>query len=370
MTRNAFDKFIELYPNRRLNVLLSYGIKQPKSYFNREKREHINSLMLDSGTFSMFNKDVELESDRDFVIDPKTRITDHDYMTVEEYKNYLTKYGTYKKYDYIFNFDQDFRDTEQAFITNKNNFEYLKEDSELNLLPVIHLFSKNDGGDIKTETKEIEYYLENSNQDLIGVGSAYGKLKDDNVIFQKIYDLGKKVHYLGKSHYGLSEYPITSCDSTSWTQEAYYGKVRFWDSLKGSEYEDKTQIVKLTLDESEEKKLSKKGKEEREIQLEKLKTHLKDRFGMTLKDLIIDKKRKKTHLVNCQAVNILYYTILEEKITEKQLIKFNNEEFFGIERKSMLVNESQPVWEADKRKITVTKKKTYYTDEDTDPRKI
>lgn len=346
MTKSAFKAFSSKFPDIKLNILLSYGLVQDKSYFAFDVRDKIGSLMLDSGTYTLFNKERNQDN-----IDPETRISDET-MTVDGYKEYLTKYDISEWFDTIMNFDRDFNDNEQAFITNNKNLEYLKEGTKLDPIPVIHHFS----GD------EAKYYLE-KDHGLIASGSAwYGRYtkealdEDNEKLFVKAFNAGKRVHYLGWSNFKLAYYPIFGCDSTTWTLEAKYGKVKYWNEEKELKegHEDKTETIwvdekrdveKYTNKEKKINEQKKKGLEEKRQQFYE---YLKKTFDMKPTDL---GKGKRSNHLNCQVVNIYYMAMLEKKITQKQKQLFDDPTGEYFEPKKVY----DPVWKTEEDRITITK---------------
>ena len=303
MLTDPFDTFINIFPEKKLNILVSYGLPQKKTHY-KNNRQKINRLMLDSGTYTLYNQGKDRVGD---VIDPRTRKDAKKHLKIDKYEGYLKLFG--KPYDHVINFDQNYTNTSQAFDDNLRNLLILKKNNK-NIVPVIHHFAG----------EELEYYLRKEHE-LIGVGSAHGyyNAADENEIFQRTFNARKKLHYFGWSKYDLASYPIYSCDSTTWKMEAIYGKIKFWDEEKKDE--DKTQTVFIGRN---EKRNTSENKEKKE----KLKTYLKDKIGMNLNDLV--NQDGDLHPTHCQVVNMFFFTEIEKIMTEKQKKLFlqNGSEYF------------------------------------------
>ena len=118
------------FPDKKLNVLRSFGLLDRDSYhFCTDWRHTINSLILDSGTWTLNNTNNQTLRKR---------------LTLNNYKNYLSSAGKY--FDFYFNFDSNF--TDNGFATNLANLREL-ERAGYHPVPVIHDIYGN----------EIDYYI-------------------------------------------------------------------------------------------------------------------------------------------------------------------------------------------------------------------
>ena len=123
-------------------------------------------------------------------------------------------------YDLIFNFDEDF--TAAGFQTNWTNQRTLEADGH-EIIPVIHDIS----GD------EVDFYI-NERYPCVAIGSGElekCELEKLSPVVNKLYDDKVKVHFLGAAKYRLlSQLPVHSCDSSSWTQAGARGYIWYWKS--------------------------------------------------------------------------------------------------------------------------------------------
>ena len=205
-TIEALTEYNLLFPDEKLNVLLSYAYRNGNYYhFLNTHRDKINSLILDSGTYTK-NK--------------STNIGLTESIRFEGYKAYLKSFDC--AYDYYFNYDRNF--------SPEGVFENLYYQTRLQdcghfPVPVVHDYNRS----------ELYFYLYNErySSETIALGFAKDKLKNIERLSWEIYDCGKKVHVLGVSSYNkLKETPIAYTDSSSWMQYSNYGQIRFWNENK------------------------------------------------------------------------------------------------------------------------------------------
>lgn len=236
-----YQKFIEKMvseeridkPVPKLNVLLAYKFdsqKQSRANLIRKfvaelNAKRINSLMIDSGTYS-------LESKLPF---HKIDFTDYASVPVRELSQFCSYCGFIEDLliecdkkkitgpDYWINWDRDTRRTEEAV---NNNWQWLKKIEKLTtkdrLIPVVHHPERHHPEKLGTE---IERYI-GGRYPLIAVGKIYdqrtleplkGRVKYYSWIFKQIRESGLKSHLLGGgSERELELEGIHSSDATSW----------------------------------------------------------------------------------------------------------------------------------------------------------
>ena len=270
-------KYHELYPERRLNVLRSFGTPSKDTEgFLRTHRDKIGSLILDSGTWTLNNR----------------KTTGGMKITLEGYKNYAQDFGNY--FDFYFNFDSNF--TDEGFGTNISNQVYL-EDAGLRPVPVIH--------DIYGD--EIPHYIERK-YPLVALGSAQiTDIYSLQMVVDRLQRAGIQIHLFGNTTFEfLSSLPIYSCDSTSWAKTAAFGEIKYWNPRKTGK--NKTDEIHL---EEYLNALAKKATEKtisRYPFRKELEEYLDKELGISGDDLYKNKFYQ-------WLVNTHYYVELEERIT-------------------------------------------------------
>lgn len=196
-------KYHKLYPQKKLNVLRSFGVPSRENEgFLKTHRQKIDSLILDSGTYTLNNR----------------RSKDGIIVSLEGYKKYALAFGHY--FDFIFNFDSNF--TEDGFETNIDNQRRLEE-AGLHPVPVVH--------DIYGD--EVDYYIEKK-YPLVAIGSFQITGIDSlQMVVEKLHRAGIQIHLFGNTNFEfLSLLPIHSCDSTSWAKTAGFGEIKYWNPKK------------------------------------------------------------------------------------------------------------------------------------------
>ena len=129
MNLEVLLKYHQLFPQRRLNVLRSFGRLDKHDYgFVKKHRKKVGGLILDSGTWTLNNAKTPSPA-----------------ITLPNYIRHLSLFG--KDYDFYFSFDSDF--TENGFGINFSNMREMEE-AGVKPVPVVH--------DILG--KEIDEYIE------------------------------------------------------------------------------------------------------------------------------------------------------------------------------------------------------------------
>lgn len=277
----VIDRYLELFPEAKLNVLISFAYKNNTfpEYYGRLK-PHISSLILDSGAFTLNN----LKENQ------KTKVT------IESYKDYVKAFGP--KYDYVFSFDRHFH--KEGLNENLVYHERLRG-VHPRIVPVIHDFFGEDA----------DCYI-NMPDPIVSVGFSEDKKRPENVawITRKLHDAGKVVHALGISNYSrLATNPIALCDSSSWTQPGQYNKLQIW--LESNPGEDKTEIIYFedhaqTSSKNDAKLVYTNHKKKDEIV-----NHLEN-IGLNYEDLLYS-----TNMDNRLIAQIHYYQVIQGIVTEK-----------------------------------------------------
>lgn len=210
------EEYKEMCPNDELNILCSHGICDSKYLnMNDKKRSIINSLICDSGTFSLNNSNAN-KSKKKPKKKPK-KITINGYIALAKS---LSKYV-----DFFLNFDTNF--TLNGFKDNYKNMKILEENG-IKVVPVVHDY-------LSENFDEIAVYLKEKHP-IIALGASPHK-KDKKNMFKnishavnRIVDGGAKVHLLGVTDPEILRYmPVHYCDSTSYATEQKYGVVKWWN---------------------------------------------------------------------------------------------------------------------------------------------
>jgi len=235
LNKKTLLRYHELFPDRKLNVLRSFGqLNSENSAFCKKYRDKIGSLILDSGTWTL-NK---AKTDMSYVI------------TLSNYKNYAKIVEPY--YERVFNFDSNF--TDDGFEDNYYN-QLILQDADLEPVPVVH--------DIYGE--EIDLYI-GKKYDFVALGSSQiTKVDILDYVMEKFKGTGIKIHLFGNSKFDfLTNFPIYSCDTAMWARTGGYGFIKYWNPKKDGK--DKTDKIYLEefIDPKREKKINYSSYEFRE----------------------------------------------------------------------------------------------------------
>lgn len=270
-------KYLEFYPDRKPNVLISFGILNTNfESFLIKNRGKIGGIILDCGAWTL---------------NSSKGVT---HISLNSYIKYLKRFG--HLFDFYFSLDEDFEET--GFGTNVYNQSRL-EDEGLTPVPVVHdLYGS-----------EIDYYIENK-YPIVAIGSKQAKnISHLSIVIGKFYKAGIKVHLFGNSSYKyISKLPIFYCDSSSWAQAGAFGRINYWNPQIRNE--DKTDAIYV----GEYQRTNDKGGKTfmtYEFKLE-LKQYLKDNFDITYSDLL-----GPNGALLKQIVNLHYYMELEKITNDK-----------------------------------------------------
>lgn len=187
-----------------MNILLSYGTTS-NDYYDMIVRSKgmINSLILDSGAFSLNN--IEGSTGKPIDID-----------------GFIEYCKTFKeKFDFIFNFDEDFSLT--GFEKNYKNQKKI-EAAGIEVVPVVHDY-------IGEEVNELDEYLKHYKLVSLGFSKHKSNKKDLKSAVTKIKQAKAKVHLLGISAYDrLKDLPVDYSDSSNWAQGQAFGFMYYWNA--------------------------------------------------------------------------------------------------------------------------------------------
>jgi hypothetical protein len=281
MYANVLRKYNKLFPNDRLNVLLSIAHNEgERKDFMETYRNMIDQLIGDSGAWSVAQGNSDL--------------------TLIEVITFLQMFGDL--FNYYFNFDTDF--SLQGFAHNLAN-QRAMERAGLKPVPVIHNFF----------TDEIEYYVKCGKYDRIALGSSQSTNFDDiRYAVDKIKKWGNpniRVHWFGGGKFDwLVRLPIASCDSTSWAMTGKFGGIRYWNP--DVEKLNKTHDIYVggrtkALNEDEYHFVNYPWRRELEEYLHKT-------FEFDYRDLLVS----GSGYDNMQIVNTRFYADLEKRINEER----------------------------------------------------
>ena len=278
MNLRVFLTYYRLFPDRKLNVLRSFGMLNHEDYaFCFKHRDKINSMILDSGTWTLNNAKGDIK----------------DKITLQNYINYAKTVRPY--YDRIANFDATF--TDDGFESNYYN-QLILEKAGLDPFPVVH--------DIYGQ--EIDHYI-SKGYDLVSLGSSQITSVDTLAyVMERFEGTGIKIHLFGNAKFEfLANFPIHSCDTAMWARTGGYGWINYWNPKK--EGADKTDSIYMEeyLDEGKIKKITFPNYEFRE-DLEKF---LLETLNVTYLDLM------GPHAAYCKMlVNTCYYAQLEDIVNQ------------------------------------------------------
>jgi len=271
-----------MFPSEKVNVLLSYGRKDQDKYgFFVTHRNMVNSIMLDSGAYT-FNWAARKPAG----------------LTVEDYKDYALYHSRFV--EFLFNLDTDF--SEDGHYTSRTNFrnQVILEAAGLDPVPVIH--------DIYGS--EVRDYINRGRHRMLAIGSSVqGDHTGLGIAVNRIHAAAIKVHLFGTTSFRLlAPNPVSSCDASTWGQDASRGYILFWnpnrlgksktDHIQFTEYEGKLPGGYMRFDDYEF--------------LDELVIHLRNTFGFGLSDLMGPKG-----LLHRQIVNIHYFVELEKLINDE-----------------------------------------------------
>lgn len=216
LTLDLILHYNDLFPDRKINVLRSFGtLTKDEAGICVTHRDKVGSLVLDSGTFTVFFDKSQASK-----------------ININTYETYLRHFG--KDFDFYFNFDEDY--SQGGFAVNINHQKRL-EKAGFKPVPVIHnIFGQ-----------EVSYYI-NAGYKMVAVGSQMPVTPYQlYLVTDRLYRAGVKVHLFGTSKYENLQLPIYSCDSTTWTKMGAFGFVYYWNPhRRGVNKTDKIHVETAT----------------------------------------------------------------------------------------------------------------------------
>lgn len=270
-------------PKAEINVLLSYGTTNNKYYkmIVEEKERLINSLILDSGAFTL-------------------NFAGQGTGSKINLNGFIQYCRTFKdQFKFIFNFDSNFN--LNGFGENLANQKEL-ENAGIKVVPVVHDY-------IGKQSPELDYYL--NHYELISLG--YSKHKDNKKILTdtvyKIKNAGKKVHLLGVSAYDrICDLPIDFNDSSNWAQAQKFGFMYYWNAQNDPKKPEVTlRFRDYEPDREDDSKIFFEDFEYRE----NVEQYLKNELGIRYRDLYGQNSTFMRQLVNTH-----YYVQLQDRVRE------------------------------------------------------
>jgi hypothetical protein len=199
--------YLQYFPDAKLNVLLSYGLRNSDTAgFLKTHHDRIGDLILDSGAFTLNNAKSQKIKDK---------------ITLPGYAAFLKRFGS--SFLFAFNYDANFG--HDGFYENAENMQFLIEQGNKNIVPVMHAYT----------CEEADRFITDGNK-LVAMGfSPEGKKNRKNIrgFSEYFHEHGVKVHALGATNWKvLADTPVAYADSSSWVQYGKFGTVVFWNDSK------------------------------------------------------------------------------------------------------------------------------------------
>ena len=275
----ALDEVLARSPGTKLNVLLTIADMPSdfKAYLARYE-SIINKMALDCGMFSKTNSTVDMTTQQLFA------------------KHAIHSKLNRDRYELVFSFDESFEP--DGFEINYVHLARLESLGIENITPVVH----------NLRNFEVTTFIRKGYTS-VAIGRQKGKT-NPKLLFPRVF---QAIAYRLQVHlFGITEFnilvgcPATSCDSTSWLDDANTGVVRFWNPAKAGE--NKTDVIYFPDNE---------GKIKRGTQvytqyeyLDEFKGFISN-YGLTIRNL----NGLKGDLYR-QFLGMMYYRTLEDVVTE------------------------------------------------------
>ena len=247
--------YYENSKHHKINVMLSYYSLNGKVIETiKEYAPYVHKFMLDSGAYSAFSADSKIVG--------KLIKLYPDYL--ERHKSELEDYCKDGSLEAVFTLDYKRGEDDKSRLDNLEMYQDIIKVYE-NITPVIHRISN--------ENIELDNY-EKYKPKMIAIGQNIDRLKENkrHLLINTVNRIKKnaKCHLLGITNYEILDavYNIDSCDSTSWNDYAYTGKVLF-------NYLDKNEFKEITLYCAEYENIKPKGNE---VAFDDLEQKLREKF--------------------------------------------------------------------------------------------
>jgi len=297
------QRYREMFPDKELNVLLSYGTRSSDYYDLIFRSRHlINSLIADSGAFTKnFSQTAKSGS-----------------ISLPGYIKFLKE--TSGQFDFCFNYDEDFM--LEGFDTNTPMMNLIESHGH-KVVPVVHDY-------IGEKREEVEFYIDKQ-YPIIALGYSQHKKKDKihnlKIVVKKALAANMKIHLLGLTSIEIfNQIPVHFSDSSSWSQYTKFGYTIWLRKV-----EDKAQIVKICYEDT-----IRPPKDDRKDLI--LRKHpLRDEFLQYVKDelnLSFQDLHGQDYNINRDLVNVHFFVMLQDEVRniQQELIKsleWGN--YFGFE---------------------------------------
>jgi hypothetical protein len=192
-----------------------YDLKQPEKLFKFLKEFPINDLFLDSGAFSAFTQNAQIDIDNYINFIKKTE----------------TKLSVYANLDVIGEYE-----------TTYKNWIYMKENG-VSPLPVIHYGAPRSFFDLYFKKHKVSYlalgglvpYVKRKHKIRAWLDNCFCILKDYWPV---------KIHLFGvTTQWILERYPAYSCDSTGWISGSRHRSLSIWSKnriIRGESFNKRT----------------------------------------------------------------------------------------------------------------------------------
>lgn len=269
------------------NVLLTYFDLSNPTQYTRDHRDKIGGLILDCGAYSLQSKGYNEEV-----------LAKEGEKLFRRYKRYLSV--AKEHYDFVFSMDDRF--DSDSFEHNLDRLHDL-EGEGVQAVPVIH----------NLDGFETDYFIDHG-YELVAIGQCEGHKRETLEVLwpvvDKLWSAGVKVHLFGMTTLDLVEHvPAYSCDSVSWSDYGFRGKVMYWNPEKRGIRKTDT----LYFPKHQEKTDKSKGIPYYEYEhLEGFKSYIQTKLGLNLQGLLGVNKE-----FNRKLVNVLYFLEQEKRITQK-----------------------------------------------------
>jgi len=275
----VFLRFIELFPDVKLNILKSYAMLDGDiEAFCIRYRDKIGGLIFDCGTWTANNSKSVLPG----------------LINLTGYINYMKMF--YDLFDSYFSFDIDH--TDKGFAINLKNHLEMQE-AGLRPIYVIH--------DIYGD--EISFIIDQGYK-RVALGSAQIKSVDTLAYVMDKLEPAEmdEVHLFGHTKFDLiANFPISSCDSSAWAHTGSYGHIKYWNPKKDGVNKTDQIYLEEYLDIEKTHKITFSNYEYRED----LENFLFDTFGLTYIDLL-----GHTGSYNKMLVNTYFFVELEKIVNQ------------------------------------------------------
>lgn len=193
----TLELIADYVPFVKVNILRSFDLVNEQTFdIISSFPEYINSVILDSGVWFKYKNPQKYNDNA---------------HNVRMYGEFVQKYGD--KFDFYFNYDEDFREEyRDAYASKNNDNQRTLESMGLRPVPVLHLL----------DDELINYHIEQREQyPLVAIGSNQVGDAKFNAAVKRLYDNGVKVHgfRLGSSIrlVGLAAWSVDCSSHAQWT---------------------------------------------------------------------------------------------------------------------------------------------------------